>query len=209
MKERVMDLKLAMATVVIGLSLSGVLQAQAQENPMVEMITTAGAITLELYPDKAPATVANFLAYVDDGFFKDTVFHRVIPNFMIQGGGFDARFSRKPTREAIVNEAANGLRNDRGTLAMARTAVPNSATAQFFINTVNNNSLNFRDASDAGIGYCVFGRVTDGMDVVDAIQSAPTGMRAGMRDVPLEDIVIKDVLRLASETAETTAPEAR
>ncbi len=182
-----------------GLCLAGMVNAQEKENPMVKLITSAGDITLELYPDQAPVTVENFMQYVETGFYKDTVFHRVIRNFMIQGGGFGANLSRKQTRPPIRNEAANGLTNDRGTIAMARTGVPDSATSQFFINTVDNASLNFRDPSPGGIGYCVFGRVVEGMDVLDAIQSVPTGTRAGMRDVPVEDVMIKEAVRIAPD----------
>lgn len=187
------------------LSLAGLSGAQERETPMVKLITSAGDITLELYPDKAPATVTNFLRYVDDGFYNGTIFHRVIRNFMIQGGGFGTGLSRKQTQAPIRNEAGNALKNDRGTIAMARTSVPDSATAQFFINTVNNTSLNFRDPSPMGIGYCVFGRVVEGMDVVDAIQGVPTGMRAGMGDVPVEDVVIKDAVRVQPAAAATPA----
>jgi len=189
------------ALVTACLILAGLAGAQEKEAPMVKLVTSAGDITLELYPDKAPATVENFLRYVDDGFFKGTIFHRVIRNFMIQGGGFGAGLSRKQTHAPIKNEAGNALKNDRGTIAMARTSMPDSATAQFFINTVNNASLNFRDPSPNGIGYCVFGRVVEGMDVVDAIQGVPTGNRAGMGDVPVEDVVIKDAIRLQPAAA--------
>ncbi len=184
------------------LSLGGLVDAQEKEAPMVKLVTSAGDITLELYPDKAPATVENFLRYVDEGFYSGTVFHRVIRNFMIQGGGFGADLSRKQTHAPIRNEAANALKNDRGTIAMARTNVPDSATSQFFINTVDNTSLNFRDPSPMGIGYCVFGRVVEGMDVVDAIQNAATGRRTGMGDVPVEDVVIKEAIRLKPSSSE-------
>jgi peptidyl-prolyl cis-trans isomerase B (cyclophilin B) len=182
--------------IIVGLSLAGLVSAQEKEASMVKLVTSAGTVTLELYPDKAPVTVANFLRYVDDGYYKGTIFHRVIRNFMIQGGGFDEKMAKKTTYAPIRNEAANALKNDRGTIAMARTSVPDSATAQFFINTVDNASLNFRDPSDSGIGYCVFGRVVEGMDIVEAIQSAPTGVRAGMRDVPVTDVVIKEAVRV-------------
>jgi peptidyl-prolyl cis-trans isomerase B (cyclophilin B) len=182
--------------IIAGLCLAGLVSAQEKEAPMVKLETSAGTITLELYPDKAPVTVANFLRYVDDGYYKGTIFHRVIRNFMIQGGGFDQKMAKKATHASIRNEAANAIKNDRGTIAMARTSVPDSATAQFFINTVDNASLNFRDPSDSGIGYCVFGRVVGGMDIVDAIQAAPTGVRAGMRDVPVTDVVIKEAVRV-------------
>ncbi|MCB1838259.1 MAG: peptidylprolyl isomerase, partial [Alcanivoracaceae bacterium] len=145
-------------------------------NPQVTLDTSKGEIVLELYPDKAPATVANFLTYVQDGFYNGTVFHRIIPNFMIQGGGFDQQYQKKDTRDAIQNEADNGLGNDRGTIAMARTGDPHSATAQFFINTVDNTPLNFTGKNPRGWGYAVFGKVIKGMDVVDAISATPTGL---------------------------------
>ena len=176
--------------------------AQEAENPMVVLKTSMGDITLELYPDKAPATVENFLKYVDDDFYKGTIFHRVIRNFMIQGGGFDAKMSKKSTRAAIKNEAANGLKNTRGTIAMARTSIPDSATSQFFINTVDNRSLNFRNPTRSGIGYCVFGRVTEGLDVVDKIEAAATGIRNGMRDVPKTDVMILGATRKKAAPAE-------
>lgn len=193
------------ALVAACLGLVGLAGAQEKEAPMVKLVTSAGDITLELYPDKAPATVENFLLYVDDGFYTGTVFHRVIRNFMIQGGGFGADLSRKQTHAPIKNEAANALKNDRGTIAMARTSVPDSATSQFFINTVDNASLNFRDPSPMGIGYCVFGRVVEGMDIVDAIQGVATGRRAGMGDVPVEDVVIKEAVRVAAPAVDAAA----
>jgi len=185
-----------MALIVAGLLLAGKVSAQEKEETMVKLMTTAGDITLELYADKAPETVKNFLRYVDDGFYKGTVFHRVIPSFMIQGGGFDGSMGRKQTHAPIRNEAANALKNERGTIAMARTSIPDSASSQFFINTVDNASLNFRNPTAEGIGYCVFGRVVEGMAVVDAIESTQTGIRNGMRDVPVKDIVITDAIRL-------------
>ena len=174
--------------------------AQTKENPVVEMITSAGTIKLELFAEQAPVTVSNFLAYVDSEFYDGTIFHRVIQNFMIQGGGFDANLNRKPTRDPIVNEAANGIRNTRGTIAMARTQIPNSATSQFFINTTDNQSLDYRNDTPQGIGYCVFGRVIEGEDVLDKIQSVRTGVQGGMRDVPVEAIIIQSVRRV--QTAE-------
>ncbi len=171
-----------------------------QENPMVEIVTSKGSIVLELYPDKAPVTVSNFLAYVDSGFYDGTIFHRVIRDFMIQGGGFDQEMTRKETRDPIVNEAANGLRNVRGSIAMARTMVPDSATSQFFINTVDNRSLDYRNDTPQGIGYCVFGRVSKGAEVVDAIQSVGTGVAAGMRDVPREPVIIERISRVEQQT---------
>lgn len=199
--------KLLKNTVILaaGLCLAGFTNAQEKEIPMVKLVTSAGDITVELYPDKAPVTVSNFLQYVDDGFYKGTVFHRVIRNFMIQGGGFDAKLSKKSTHAPILNEAANALKNDRGTMAMARTSEPNSASSQFFINTVDNAPLNFKDSSAGGIGYCVFGRVVEGMDVLDAIQAAPTTTKAGMRDVPVEDVMIKEAVRV-TRVAPAKAP---
>lgn len=163
----------------------------AGKNPLVLMETSLGPVRIELYPDKAPVTVKNFLGYVKQGFYDGTVFHRVIAGFMVQGGGFTADLKEKQTGKPIRNEAANGLRNDRGTIAMARTMDPDSATAQFFINLVNNDGLN-RPRPD-GHGYAVFGKVTEGMDVVDKIAAVRTGFRRGMGDVPLEPVVIKAV----------------
>jgi peptidyl-prolyl cis-trans isomerase B (cyclophilin B) len=156
----------------------------------VKLETSKGDITIELNADKAPVTVENFLNYVNDGFYDGTIFHRVIPNFMIQGGGFNDQMMQKNTQDPIINEADNGLGNDRGTIAMARTQDPNSATAQFFINHKNNDFLNYTAPSIQGWGYCVFGKVTDGMDVVDAIATVSTTNRAGHSDVPEEVIVI-------------------
>ena len=163
----------------------------------VEMNTSKGKIVLELYPAKAPETVKNFLMYVDSKFYDNTLFHRVIPSFMIQGGGFTGDLQRKSaTGSAINNEADNGLNNDRGTIAMARTGDPHSATAQFFINSKNNDFLNFKRKDTQGWGYAVFGRVVKGMQVVDAISQAATGVRGPYRDVPIEPIVILSVRRL-------------
>lgn len=160
------------------------------------MKTSKGDITLELDADKAPGTVENFLAYADAGFYDGTIFHRVINDFMIQGGGFTAEMSKKDTRNPIQNEADNGLKNDRGTIAMARTNAPHSATGQFFINLKDNDFLNHRAKNSRGWGYAVFGRVTAGMEVVDAIAVVPTGSRGGMGDVPKEVVVIESVTRL-------------
>jgi cyclophilin family peptidyl-prolyl cis-trans isomerase len=157
--------------------------------------TSLGNIEVELDAEKAPATVANFLSYVDESFYDGTIFHRVIPNFMVQGGGFTADMVQKKTKAPIKNEAANGLKNTRGTIAMARTMVVDSATAQFFINTVDNAFLDFRAPTPQGFGYAVFGRVTSGMEVVDAISAAKTGIRNGMRDVPLDTVAIKTIRR--------------
>jgi peptidyl-prolyl cis-trans isomerase B (cyclophilin B) len=160
-------------------------------NPRVSLDTTMGVVVLELSPRVAPRTVENFLQYVEDGYYDGTLFHRVIEGFMIQGGGLTEDMTPKPTRPAIENEADNGLRNRRGSIAMARTGDPHSATAQFFINTVDNASLDFRDKSLQGWGYCVFGRVVQGMDVVSAIEAVKTGSKAGHRDVPVEPVVIR------------------
>jgi peptidyl-prolyl cis-trans isomerase B (cyclophilin B) len=157
----------------------------------VKLHTNHGAITLELDADKAPATVENFLTYVTAGHYDNTVFHRVIDNFMIQGGGFEPGMKQKPTRDPIKNEADNGLKNTRGTIAMARTNDPHSATAQFFINTVDNDFLNFRAPNSQGWGYCVFGHVTDGLDVIDKIRKLATGNKGFHQDVPTEDVIIE------------------
>ena len=165
-------------------------------NPKVNLQTNKGLIVIELYPDQAPQSVANFLAYVDAGFYDGTIFHRVIPDFMIQGGGFTADLEKKETRAPIPNEADNGLKNERGTLAMASTNDPHSATAQFFINHKDNAFLDHSGKTPRGWGYAVFGRVTDGMSVVDAIAATPTGGK-GMfpKDVHLETIVIEKATR--------------
>ena len=166
----------------------------AKENPVVVMRTNLGAIEIELYPDKAPLTVENFLRYVKEGHYDGTIFHRVIKGFMVQGGGFGADMNQKSTHEPIKNEADNGLGNEPGTIAMARTGDPHSATAQFFINTVNNQGLNFRSPDARGWGYTVFGKVTSGMDVVQAIEGSPTGAKAPFRqDVPQETVLIESV----------------
>lgn len=165
------------------------------ENPVVLLETTSGDILVELYPDKAPATVENFLKYVDEGFYNNTLFHRVIAGFMIQGGGLDPKMKEKPTHAPIRNEADNGLKNDRGTIAMARTMEPHSATAQFFINHANNGFLDYTAPTVQGWGYCVFGRVTEGMDVVDKIAKVKT-KRVGMYDdVPADMVLITSASR--------------
>ena len=157
---------------------------------MVKLHTNKGVITLELDAEKAPVTVENFLQYVRDGFYDGTIFHRVIDGFMIQGGGFEPGMSQKPTRAPIKNEAANGLKNDAYTIAMARTSVPDSATAQFFINVADNVFLNHTAPTPQGYGYAVFGKVVEGREIVDTIKKTRTGNRAGHQDVPMEDIVI-------------------
>ena len=160
-------------------------------DPIVQMVTSLGTVELELFPDKAPVTVKNFLNYVNSGFYNGTIFHRVIPGFMIQGGGFEPGMRLKPTRTPIRNEAGNGLRNSVGTIAMARTSDPNSATSQFFINTADNPFLDHRDDTAEGWGYAVFGKVVKGMGVVRKIEAVPTGTRGPFADVPLRDVVIK------------------
>lgn len=155
--------------------------------------TNKGTIVLELDTDAAPDTCANFKRYADEGHYAETIFHRVIPNFMIQGGGFTADMNQKPTHDTIRNEAANGLKNEAGSIAMARTPDPHSASAQFFINLVDNDFLNFRDESQAGYGYCVFGKTVDGMDTVRAIAAVSTGSHGPHQDVPQETVVIESV----------------
>ena len=159
-------------------------EAAAQDNPVVVIETSLGTITAELDRAKAPLSVGNFMQYVAEGHYNGTVFHRVIKGFMVQGGGFTADMQQKPVRAQIKNEATNGLKNERGTLAMARTNVVDSATSQFFINTVNNTALNNRGTSQQDYGYAVFGKVIDGMDVLDTIEGVATGSRGPYRDVP-------------------------
>jgi len=168
-------------------------EKKEKENPMVLIETSMGNIKLELFEDKAPITVKNFLSYVEEGFYNGTIFHRVIPDFMIQGGGFTQDMIQKPTKAPIKNEATNGVGNTRGTIAMARTSVIDSATSQFFINVKDNDFLNHRDRSPQGFGYAVFGKVVEGMDVVDKIQHVKTTTKPPHRDVPAEPVVIKSV----------------
>jgi peptidyl-prolyl cis-trans isomerase B (cyclophilin B) len=162
---------------------------------MITLKTNKGDIKIRLFEEDAPITAKNFLDYIDSGFYKGTIFHRVIPGFMVQGGGFSADFVQKPTKDPIKNEAANQLSNRRGTLAMARTNVVDSATAQFFINLVDNAFLDFKAPTAQHYGYCVFGEVVEGMDVVDAMAGVKTGARGMHRDVPAENIVILDAVR--------------
>lgn len=157
----------------------------------VRLQTSMGDFVIELDTAKAPVTAENFLQYVRDGFYDNTIFHRVINGFMVQGGGFEPGMKQKSTRATIENEAGNGLKNDAYTVAMARTSDPHSATAQFFVNVVNNNFLNFRSASADGYGYCVFGKIVEGRDVVDKIKAVPTGSRGFHQDVPAEDVIIR------------------
>ena len=167
---------------------------KVKEKPVVVMETSKGTIKIELNEERAPGTVANFLQYVDDKFYDGTIFHRVMPNFMIQGGGFSPDMSEKPTREMIKNEATNGLANLRGTIAMARRGDPHSATAQFYINHKTNQGLD-KEHDPKGWGYCVFGKVTEGLDVVDAIAQVPTGNKGGHQKVPIAAVTIKSVRR--------------
>jgi len=186
-----------LATAAILLTLLGTAAAASADNPKVLIQTNKGPITLELDRDKAPVTVDNFLTYVDEGFYNGTVFHRVIDGFMIQGGGFDQDMKQKPTHDPIENEADNGLKNERGTIAMARTSDPQSATAQFFINHKDNDFLNHTSKDSLGWGYAVFGKVIDGMEVVDEIATTPTGAGGPFpKDVPQSPIVIEQVTRI-------------
>lgn len=185
-------IRIVLAILLVGLC---VMPAQAASKhatkgkmKMVKLHTNQGVITLQLDAEKAPLTVKNFLDYVNSGFYSNTIFHRVIPNFMIQGGGFEPGLQQKPTNAPIKNEAANGLKNDIYTIAMARTGDPHSATAQFFINTKNNGFLDY--PGQDGWGYCVFGKVVEGMEVVDAIGKVRTGSSRGYQDVPVEDVII-------------------
>jgi cyclophilin family peptidyl-prolyl cis-trans isomerase len=165
------------------------------KSPVVVMKTSMGTVKIELYPDKTPVTVKNFLDYVDSGFYSGTTFHRVIANFMIQGGGFDKEMAKKATKAPIVNEAKSGLKNATGTIAMARTGDPNSATSQFFVNVVDNPALDYKDDSVQGIGYCAFGKVIEGMDVVAKLKAVPTTMKSGMGDVPVDTLLIESIAR--------------
>ena len=177
----------------MGLAVAGLWcwSAYAQAAPSVQFQTSAGDFVIELNAEKAPKTVENFLQYVNDKHYEGTIFHRVIDGFMVQGGGFTASMVQKPTRGAIALEAANGLRNDRGTIAMARSGNPNSATSQFFINVVDNAGLNAPQPD--GFGYAVFGKVSSGMETIDKIRTLPTGNKAGMQNVPLTPITINSV----------------
>ena len=182
-------------TLIATLALSvGCLSFSAQaQNPHVEMRTSLGVITLELQPENAPETVKNFLQYVKDGFYNGTIFHRVISDFMIQGGGFTPDLAAKKTRDAIKHEGGNGLRNQVGTIAMARTADPNSGTSQFFINVVDNQMLDFRGPAASEIGYCVFGRVISGLDVVNKIRNVQTVARPPHANLPVQTVLIERV----------------
>ncbi len=163
----------------------------SKKRTMVKIQTNKGAFVLELDAAKAPETVANFLQYVKDGAYDNTVFHRVINGFMVQGGGFEPGMKQKPTRAPVKNEADNGLKNDKYTVAMARTNDPHSATAQFFVNVADNDFLNFRSPTPQGWGYCVFGKVVEGTEVIDAIKAVKTGNKGFHQDVPVEDVIIE------------------
>lgn len=167
--------------------------AATKTKPVVTIVTSVGEIKLELWADMAPITVSNFLSYINQKFYDSVVFHRVIDGFMIQGGGFTAEMQQKPTAASIRNEARAETPNKRGTIAMARTSQPHSASSQFFINLVDNPALDFKDPSPQGIGYCVFGKVIDGMSVVDAIGKVKTGAKGPFQDVPIEPVIIKTV----------------
>jgi cyclophilin family peptidyl-prolyl cis-trans isomerase len=183
--------RMAILSLAVGLFAAALGYVQGQEkNVVVVMDTSQGKVTIELFPSKAPITVKNFLQYADDKHYDGTIFHRVIADFMIQGGGMEPGLKEKRTREPIKNESTNGLSNERGTLAMARTPVPDSATSQFFINVKDNTFLDRAKAGD-GVGYAVFGKVTEGMDVVDKIRRVETGRM----DVPIQDVVIRSVRR--------------
>lgn len=190
MKTLVMALALAAA----GLGAAGA--ASAKDNPMVVLDTSEGKITMELYPAKAPVTVDNFLWYVNHGFYDGLTFHRIVPGFVIQGGGFEPDMSQKPTNPSIDNEAGNGLSNEKYTVAMARTNAVNSATSQFFINLKDNGALDHRDNTVAGFGYCVFGKVVDGEDTVNAIAGVPTTTKNGMQGVPKTPVIIKEAYQI-------------
>ncbi len=188
-------MRLHAVLLVLTMSTWSLTAVQAQQNPVVQIETSMGNIKIELFADKAPITVKNYLHYVEKQYYDGTLFHRVIPNFMIQGGGINPDMSPKPTDKPIKNESGNGLKNSRGTIAMARTNLPNSATAQFFINVRDNRKLD-PDRSPDGWGYCVFGKVIEGMDVVDKIKDVPTAMVDEHKDVPKEHVIIKSIRKI-------------
>ncbi len=195
-------MKIAFVFLLFAMVAAGVM-GEDGANPRVVLETSKGLIVLELDPDRAPVTVENFLAYVDAGFYDGTIFHRVIPNFMNQGGGFTADMQQKKTRTTILNEADNGLLNDVGTVAMARKGDPHSASAQFYINTNKNDFLNHTSKDPRGWGYAVFGKVVEGMEVAEAISGVTTAIKNGMPDVPVEPVLIKRAYR--EEPVQTTA----
>ncbi len=193
-------------TVTVMVALLGSTALAQSQKPLVKMETSKGVIVIELDPKAAPKTTENFLAYVKSGFYDGTLFHRVIKGFMIQGGGLTPDMQRKPTQPPIMNEADNGLKNLKGTIAMARTSDPHSATSQFFINTANNAALDFTSKNQMGWGYCAFGKVTQGMDVVQAIEGVGTTIRAGQRDVPTEPVIIIKATVIGAGTLSTPTP---
>ncbi len=190
-------MKLIPALLTVALILAASIPASSEEkaeessNPHVYIKTNVGGFTIELYPDKAPETVANFLNYVEKGYYSGTIFHRVIKGFMLQGGGFTPDMTMKETAPPIKNEAANGLKNKKYTLSMARTGVVNSATSQFFVNTVNNTGLDHKDKTTAGYGYCVFAKVIEGSEVIDKIEMVATTKKGNYDDVPVKPVIIK------------------
>ena len=187
------------------LLVAAAVRGEQSDNPRVVLETSKGIIALELDAAAAPQTVENFLAYVDAGHYDGTIFHRVVPGFMIQGGGFTSELEKKAVRAAIANEANNGLKNRRGTIAMARTGQPHSATAQFFINVVDNRALDHRAETQRGWGYAVFGRVTEGMEVADAIVATETAPKGPHRHLPVEPIVIERARRVADEPTSSSS----
>ena len=193
-------LRIFFSSILLAISLS----AQAQ-NPRVEMRTNLGVITLELQPENAPETVKNFLQYVKDGFYNGTIFHRVIADFMVQGGGFTPDMQQKKTRDPIKHEGGNGLKNQVGTIAMARTAEPHTATSQFFINVVDNQMLDFRGPGPQEVGYTVFGKVVTGLDVVNKIRNVQTTSKGGHQNVPVQTVLIERVTLLEAAAAKPAA----
>ena len=200
--------KFAATILIIATSLMAQI-ASASDAPIVKLETSHGNIVLQLDAKAAPNTVANFVKYVEDGFYNGTIFHRVISDFMIQGGGFDAQLKKKDTRAPIKNEANNGLKNVRGSIAMARTQDPHSATAQFFINTVDNGFLNFSAPNLRGWGYAVFGKVIEGMETVDMIRAVATGNQGIFRDVPIEPVTIHKASLVVEEAQAEQEPVAK
>ena len=184
-----------MRSLIIALLMVFAANVAAQDNPVVVIETNKGTIRVELWADKAPISVENFLRYTDNDYYDGLIFHRVIPGFMIQGGGFSEDMVEKSTYDAIKNEAKSDVKNDRGTLAMARTNIVDSATSQFFINLTNNDSLNHTNESSSGFGYAVFGKVIEGMDIVDVIAAVTTGNVGGFGDVPTETVIINSISR--------------
>jgi cyclophilin family peptidyl-prolyl cis-trans isomerase len=186
---------LGIAVLLFGCQTQSKETTKTMTNPLVTIRTNLGEIQLELFEDKAPITVKNFLQYVDEKHYNDTIFHRVIDEFMIQGGGMSSDLKQKSTHDSIRNEADNRLSNKRGTISMARTSEVHSSTSQFFINVVDNTFLDYRNPTPSGYGYCVFGKVVSGMDIVDTIKACKTTIKKGMQDVPVENIEIKEIVR--------------